>query len=134
MLKNLDTPSSDEIHAYHAWMEKHSPLDRTESLFLSRKTDLLSLTQRRKPVISTAVGGVGTVPGPGPGPGPGPKSAAIGFPLILVLPLMAFAVVPGVLGRLFMLILIGVAELMLVTSTELMDLMSVREWIICSSV
>jgi hypothetical protein len=130
MLKNLDTPSSEEIHAYHAWMEKHSPLDRTESLFLSRKTDLLSLTQRRRPVISTAVGGVGAVPGPGPGP----KSAAIGFPLILVLPLMAFAVVPGVLGRLFMLILIGVAELMLVTSTELMDLMSVREWVICSSV
>jgi uncharacterized membrane protein len=128
MLKNLDTPTSEEIHAYHAWMEKHSPLDRTESLFLSRKTDLLSLTQRRRPVISTAVGGVGA------GPGTGPKSAAIGFPLILVLPLMAFAVVPGVLGRLFMLILIGVAELMLVTSTELMDLMSVREWVICSSV
>jgi hypothetical protein len=128
MLKNLDTPTTEEIHAYHAWMEKHSPLDHTEALFLSRKTDLLSLTQRRRPVTSTTGGGVGA------GPGPGPKSAVIGFPLILVLPLMAFAIVPGVLGRLFMLILIGVAELMVVTSTELMDLMSVREWVICSSV
>lgn len=125
MLKNLDAPSTKEIRSYHAWMEKHSPIDRTESLFLSHKTDLLSLTQRRRSAtITTTVGGAGV----------GLQSAVIGFPLILVLPLMAFAIVPGLLGRLFMLILIGTGELMLVTSTELMDLMTVKEWAFCSSV
>ena len=124
MLKNLDAPHTKEIRSYHAWMEKHSPIDRTESLFLSHKTDLLSLTRRRRSATNTTVGGAGV----------GLQSAVIGFPLILVLPLMAFAIVPGLLGRLFMLILIGAGELMLVTSTELMDLMSVKEWALCSSV
>lgn len=121
MLKNLDTPSIEEIHAYQTWMEKCSPLDHMESLFLSRKTDLLSLTRQRRSTIVSTVGGAGA--------GIGSQSASIGLPLILVLPLMAFAVVPGLLGRLFMLVLFSAAEVMLVTSTELMDLMSVRQWV-----
>lgn len=120
MLRNLDAPNTADIHAYHTWMEKHAPIDRNEARFLERKTDLLAVSRRRSAI---AVGGVGPH-----------QSAAIGLPLILILPLMAFAVVPGLLGRLFIVILIGAAELMLVTSTELIDLMTVKEWVACSSV
>jgi hypothetical protein len=138
MLKNLDAPNTKEIRSYHAWMEKHSPIDRTESLFLSHKSDLVSFKRRRRSITNTTIGGAGAGAGAGVGigigVGVGLQSAVIGFPLILVLPLMAFAIVPGLLGRLFMLILIGAGELMLVTSTELMDLMSVKEWAFCSSV
>ena len=128
MLTNLDAPNTEEIRSYHTWMEKHSPIDRTESLFLSHKTDLLSLRRRRMSATNTTVGGAGV------GAGVGLQSAVIGFPLILVMPLLAFAIVPGLLGRLCMLILIGTGELMLLTSTELIDLMSVKEWALCSSV
>ncbi|KAF2796563.1 hypothetical protein K505DRAFT_160845 [Melanomma pulvis-pyrius CBS 109.77] len=120
MLRNLDAPTTADIHAYHDWMEKHAPIDRNEARFLERKTDLLAVSRRRS---AMAVGGVGPQ-----------QSAAIGLPLILILPLMAFAVVPGLLGRLFIVILIGAAELMLVTSTELIELMAVKEWVACSCV
>ncbi|KAF2711524.1 hypothetical protein K504DRAFT_223157 [Pleomassaria siparia CBS 279.74] len=120
MLKNLDAANAEDMHAYHSWMERHVPIDRTEARFLERKGDLLTVSQRRS---ATAVGGVRPQ-----------QSAAIGLPLILVLPLMAFAVVPGLLGRLFIVMLIGGAEVMLVTWTELLDLMTVKEWVACSSV
>jgi len=119
MSKSLDPPDSVDIHAYYAWLNKHAPIDRTEARFLERKGDLLAVSSRRS---AKSVGGAAAL-----------QSTAIGLPLILILPLMAFAVVPGFLGRLFIVALIGAAELHLVTSTELIDLMTVKEWVVCSS-
>lgn len=71
----------------------------------------------------TVVGGAGLV-----------QSAVIGLPLILVLPLMTFAVIPGLFGRVFILSLIGAGQVAVVSSTpELMGLMALKEWFFCAS-
>jgi hypothetical protein len=119
MLKNLDPAKAEDIQAYRAWMEEHAPIEAAETRFLERKNDLLAVTRRRS---AANVGGVWTR-----------QSAAVGVPLMAVLPLMAFTMVPSLAGRLFIIALIGSAEVMVVTSTELVDLMTVREWVICAS-
>ncbi|CAO2654411.1 Nn.00g111440.m01.CDS01 [Neocucurbitaria sp. VM-36] len=118
LLKDLDPASPEDTHAYRAWMEKREPIDDLESRFLERKHDLLAVS--RRPSVSTPRGA-------------GHHSAAV-FPLTLVLPLMAFAIVPNLLGRLFVLMLIGGVELKLVMSTpELLGFMSVQEWTTAAS-
>jgi hypothetical protein len=120
-MKSLDAASTDEIEAYRSWLEKHAPIEPAEARFLERKDDLLALSRRRSSESSA-------------GPTVGPlHRAAVSLPLIAVLPLMVYAIVPGLLGRLFILSLIGTAEIMVVTSSELMGLMTVREWFICAS-
>ncbi|KAF2739527.1 hypothetical protein EJ04DRAFT_426619 [Polyplosphaeria fusca] len=119
MLKNLDPASTEEVHAYHSWMEKHAPIDCSEARFLEQKDDLLAVSRRRS---AASVGGAGLH-----------QSMALGLPLMAVLPLIALAVVPGVLGRLFVIVLIGSAEVGVVVSTELMGLLTVREWVVCAS-
>ncbi|KAF2477851.1 uncharacterized protein BDR25DRAFT_4530 [Lindgomyces ingoldianus] len=118
-VKNLDAANAEEIQAYRTWMEKHAPIELSETRFLDRKDDLLAISRRRS---ASNVGGVGPH-----------QSAAIGLPLILVLPLFSFALVPTLLGRLFIIILIGAAEVTVVASTELMGVMTIGEWVTCAS-
>lgn len=118
--KSAEAAKVEEIQAYRAWMERHAPIDATEAKFLDRANDLLVVSPRRS---ATTVGGVHSY-----------QSAAMSLPLILALPLVIVAVVPGLLGRLFVISLIGVVEVQVVTSTELIELMAVREWVICSSI
>ncbi|KAF2195406.1 hypothetical protein K469DRAFT_544281 [Zopfia rhizophila CBS 207.26] len=119
MIKNLDPANTEDIQAYRTWMEKHAPIEHAEARFLEHKNDLLALSRRRSAIN---VGGVGLH-----------QSAAIALPLILLLPLMAFAMIPGLLGRLFIIILIGAAVVVVVASTELMSLMTVQDWLKCAS-
>ena len=119
MIKNLDPANSEDLQVYRTWMEKHAPVDKFESRFLDHKNDLFSIA-RNKP--ASYASGVGPV-----------QSAALGLLLILVLPLLAFAMIPGLLGRLFIIILIGSAEVAVVASTGLVSLMTVKEWVTCAS-
>lgn len=100
-------------------MEKRSPIDVAETRFLERKHDLVAVS--RQASVSTIHGGQH-------------QSAAVWLPLILVLPLLAFAIVPSLLGRLVVIALIGAAEVRLVVSTpELMSYMTVRDWSLAAS-
>lgn len=119
MIKNLDPADNEDLQVYRTWMEKHAPVEKFESRFLDHKNDLFSVA-RTKPASNAS--GVGPV-----------QSAVLGLPLILVLPLLAFAMIPGLLGRLFIIILIGSAEVALFASTELVSLMTVKEWVTCAS-
>ncbi|KAF2687807.1 hypothetical protein K458DRAFT_170556 [Lentithecium fluviatile CBS 122367] len=120
LVNNVDTADKEDIQAYRTWIEKRTPIDYAETRFLEHGTDLLAVSQRR----SASIGGV-----------PAHQSAAIFLPLILVLPLMAFAIVPGLLGRLFVLVAIGGGIVKVIMSTqELMELMTPREWTGCFSV
>src|ERR1700755_354992 len=119
MLRNLDPANTEDIQTYHTWMEKHALIAQAEARFLERKNDLLAVSRRRS---ATSVGGVGPH-----------QSIAIGLPLIGVLPLIALAVVPTLLGRLFIIVLIGGLEVAVVASTELIDFMTIREWVVCAS-
>jgi hypothetical protein len=125
MMKELDPASASEIQAYHSWMERHAPVDKAESRFLEHTTDLLAIARRRQSAASI-VGGAAPV-----------ESAVLGLPLILLLlalPLMAFAVIPGLLGRLFVTMLLGLAQVAVIAQTDIAGVMSVREWTTCGSV
>lgn len=123
MVKKLEAADAADVQAYRSWMEKRAPIDQAETRFLERKSDLVAVSRGRS--ASFTVGGV-----------IGPhQSAAIWLPLILVLPLMAFAMVPGLVGRLFVLGLIGAALLRVLASTkEVLEWMTAREWAGCFSV
>lgn len=121
MVKTLDPANAEDVQAYRSWMEARTPIDHMETRFLEHKNDLLIVSEGGP---ASTVGSVTPR-----------QSGAIWLPLVLVLPLMAFAIVPGLLGRLVILALTGAAIMKLIASTkELMDMMTVREWAGCFSV
>jgi hypothetical protein len=122
LLKELDPASTEDIQAYRTWMEKRSPIDPAETKFLDRKHDLLAVSRRTSASSPRRVG-VGQE-----------QHAALWLGLMLVSPVLAFAIVPSLLGRLVVIALIGAAGLRQVTLTpELMNYMSVQEWLISGS-
>lgn len=135
MVKSLEPASADEVQAYRSWLERHAPIETAEARFLERKEDLLAVAPQRKAIHNSRSGGGGGGVAAAAGVvGEGlHQRAAVGLPLIAVLPLMSYGIVPGLLGRLFILSLIGTGEVLVVTSSELMGLMSVREWFVCAS-
>lgn len=122
LLKELDPASTEDIQAYRTWMEKRSPIDPAETRFLDRKHDLLAVSRRTS---------VSTPPRVGVGQ---QQHAALWLGLMLVSPVLAFAIVPSLLGRLVVIALIGAVGFQQVTSkAELMSYMSVQEWSISAS-
>lgn len=104
-------------------MNEHEPIDYAESQFLERGPDLVAI-RRRSEEGSTAADKEA-----------GHFSAAVWFPLILVVPLMAFAIVPSLLGRLVVIVLIVGVELKLVASApELKSFLAGHEWTAAVSV
>lgn len=121
MVKSLDAAKTDHVQAYRSWMEKRRPIDSRETRFLEHDNDLLRVAERRS---ASAVGGAGLG-----------QSGATWLPLVLVLPLMMFAIVPGLVGRLVMVGLTGAATMQLMVSCkEVRETMAPREWVGCFSV
>jgi hypothetical protein len=119
LLKELDPASPDDIQTYRAWMEKSTPIDQTETRFLERKNDLLALS--REAYVSTTRGGQD-------------HSTLVWLPLLLAVPLLAFAIVPSLSGRLVVIALIGAAETRLIMSTpELMSYLTGQQWAAAAS-
>ena len=109
-------------------MDEHDPINEEESQFLEEDADLVTLPRKAPSSSSFA-------PPSTPAPAAGQDQSAIWFPLTLVLPLMAFAIVPSLLGRLLVIVLIVGAELKMVTSTpQLNNMLSTREWVAAASV
>jgi hypothetical protein len=122
----MDPASAEDIQAYRTWMEKRAPIDVAETRFLERKNDLLAVS-RRTAVVSTAPGGGG-------GRGQPQTSDVIWLAMALMLPLLAFAIVPSLLGRLVVIGLIAAAEVRQVTLTpELMNYMTIQEWSVAAA-
>ncbi|RMZ72054.1 hypothetical protein GMOD_00007045 [Pyrenophora seminiperda CCB06] len=115
--KELHRPTAKDIEAYRNWMDENEPLDYAESQFIERDSDLVAIPRKASGK---------------PAPPPDDEhhqSAAVWFPLTLVLPLMAFAIVPSLVGRLLVLVAIVGAEHKLVMSTpELKSFMTTHEW------
>lgn len=110
-------------------MDEHDPINEEESQFLEEDADLVTLP-RKVPSSSSS-----SAPPSTAAPAAGQDQSAIWFPLTLVLPLMAFAIVPSLLGRLLVIVLIVGAELKMVTSTpQLNNMLSTREWVAAASV
>lgn len=127
MANSLDPASTDDVNAYRAWLAKHAPIEAAEARFLDRKEDLLALAgPRTSAAVRSATAGEREGDNQ-------VDELSLSLPLIAFLPLMVFAIVPTFLGRLFILTLIGIWEVKVVTSGELMGLMPVRDWYLCAS-
>jgi hypothetical protein len=102
-------------------MDEHEAVNYVEAQFLERESDLVAIPHK---AFTTAARSSSPH-----------NSAAVWFPLTLVLPLMAFAIVPSLLGRVVVIMVIVGAELKLVTSTpELKCFLSTQEWNAAASV
>ncbi|KAF2845182.1 hypothetical protein T440DRAFT_282048 [Plenodomus tracheiphilus IPT5] len=121
LLKELDPTTAEDVQAYRTWMDKRTPIDYAETRFLAREQDLVAVSHKSSATTNHNVRHH--------------HSAAVWFPLTLTLPLMAFAMIPSVLGRLVVIALICGAELWMVTVTpELREFMSTQEWISAAAV
>jgi hypothetical protein len=116
MVKKVDTAETEDIQAYRTWVEKRTPIDYAETRFLNHSTDLLAVSRRKS---TSTVDGV-----------PSPQALAPLLPFILILPLAVFSMVPGLLGRLFLLVVISGGIIKVTMSMkELRELMTPREWL-----
>lgn len=99
-------------------MDEHEPVDYTESQYLERDSDLVAIPRKAS-----------TSPAKETGQQQQQYSVAVWFPLILVLPLMAFAIVPSLVGRLVVIVLIvGAGLKMVMSAPELKSYLSFQEW------
>jgi len=60
--------------------------------------------------------------------------AAVVLPALLVLPIVAFSIIPGIVQRLFVLLVISLAGYSVIFSTGLMQLMAAKDWKLCAFV
>lgn len=100
-------------------MDKRVPIDQEETRFLDRKHDLLAVS--RRPSVSTTRNEQA-------------MPAVAWMPLALVLPLLAFVIVPSMLGRLVVIAVIGGAGLRVATMIpEVQGLMDMQRWMIAGA-
>ncbi|OJD37109.1 uncharacterized protein BKCO1_8000117 [Diplodia corticola] len=114
---------ADDVSAYESWIREHAPIDEDETRFLTRRTDLMSLHRRHKRQErphELSLSGDQVL-----------QTALLALLVFLVLPLIAFPQIPSVGGRLFVLTVIGAAEVAMVSSTRFSSLMSGKEWRFC---
>lgn len=118
MINTFESAQTDEIRDYRSWMEKHMPIDKSEARFLSHESDLLAVTSQRTTKSGSDIN----------------QCSALGVLFALLLPLVAFIIVSGALGRLFVAVIIGMAEAAVVVYMDLTSLMPAQEWITCAAV
>lgn len=133
--KSLEQAPAQAIQNYREWMDEHDPVDETESSFLEQDEDLVT-TGPRKPAVSTPTATATSTATPAAGQ-EAPQSAppAITFPLLLILPLVAFAIVPSLLGRIIVIgLAVGMDGKIVRETPQLMRLLSLRNWSVAAAV
>ena len=133
--KSLEQAPAQAIQDYREWMDEHDPVDETESSFLEQDEDLVT-TGPRKPAVSTPTATATSTATPAAGQ-EAPQSAppAITFPLLLILPLVAFAIVPSLLGRIIVIgLAVGMEGKIVRETPQLMRLLSLRNWSVAAAV
>ncbi|KAK3077446.1 hypothetical protein LTS18_010234, partial [Coniosporium uncinatum] len=69
---------------------------------------------------------------PAPSGVTGKLSSAAVLPALLILPIIAFSIIPGLVQRLFVLLVISLAGYSVISSTELMQPMAAKDWKLCA--
>ncbi|KAK4498468.1 hypothetical protein PRZ48_011126 [Zasmidium cellare] len=120
--KGARPAEKDSVSNYKEYLKTKSPIHEIESRFLQHDADLIAL---------------GHTPQPQPAPQTAPLQAVAltSLPIALMLPLLLFALIPSLAGRLVVTALIGVGAFMVAATVErVRDLMAVREWAVCGAV
>ncbi|KAI4755617.1 hypothetical protein E4T52_12311 [Aureobasidium sp. EXF-3400] len=113
--KELHRPQEAETKRYREWMTTHRPVDMTEANFLKHDRDLFVL-ERRKVETSTVT------------------AATAGLPVLLLLPFLAFAVMPNFLCRILIIFVCGMGEGILCSATNIRHVLTAREWVFCAGI
>ncbi|KAF1984381.1 hypothetical protein K402DRAFT_142802 [Aulographum hederae CBS 113979] len=123
-IRNFERTESEQIQRYRVWMQEHAPIDPNEAKFLGHAEDLISA---RRPDMNEELRGHNAAPMRQP--------AAVTLPaMILLLPLVAFSIIPGLFARLCFLGLLGLGGYAVFSSTEIANVMSVADWKNCAAV
>ncbi|KAK3699330.1 hypothetical protein LTR37_016482 [Vermiconidia calcicola] len=111
MAKHSLPANEGQVSAYQQWMAKHSPIHEVEQRFLRQEKDLV-------------------VPGAGStSPDRHTKHAALAYlPMVLMLPLLLFSIIPTLAGRLVVTALIGIGAFIIASTTSIQQLMRARDW------
>ncbi|KAK5169151.1 uncharacterized protein LTR77_006460 [Saxophila tyrrhenica] len=106
----------EEVEGLRAWMERERPISEHEAGFLMHGGDLVKVS-RGAGAATGSQGGVGVY-----------------APLGVVAPVVLFAVVPTLAGRLLVLAVLGLGGWVVVGRTAVGGLMARRDWMICGLV
>jgi hypothetical protein len=135
--KSLEQAPAQAVQDYREWMDEHDPVDETESSFLEQDEDLVTIGPR-KPAVSTPTITATATSVATPTTGQDALQSAppaITFPLLLILPLVAFAIVPSLLGRIIVIgLAVGMEGKIVRETPQLMRLLSLRDWSIAAVV
>ncbi|KAK6006786.1 hypothetical protein QM012_005794 [Aureobasidium pullulans] len=112
--KDLQRPQEAEIARYREWMSTHRPVDMKEAAFLEHEKDLLVFPSRIVGVPMTA--------------------ATACLPLLLLLPFLAFAVMPNLPCRILAIFICTICQWFLCSTMEIRHVLTAREWIFFSSI
>ncbi|KAF2147285.1 uncharacterized protein K452DRAFT_217741 [Aplosporella prunicola CBS 121167] len=123
MMKVLEPAKAEDISRYQAWLHLHAPISEAESRFLKRGADLMVLPRRQQQQLRIfGVHGLDTI-----------QAATLALPVFLLLPLIAYSIIPGFGARMFVLAILGISEATMVASTRFYQIMTVREWGVCAA-
>ncbi|CAN9458895.1 unnamed protein product [Alternaria alternata] len=135
--KSLEQAPAQAVQDYREWMDEHDPVDETESSFLEQDDDLVIIGPR-KPAVSTPTTTATATSVATPTAGQDALQSAppaITLPLLLILPLVAFAIVPSLLGRIIVIgLTVGMEGKIVRETPQLMRLLSLRDWSIAAVV
>jgi hypothetical protein len=113
--KELHRPQEAEVARYREWMSTHRPIDMAEADFLNHDKDLFVL-ERRKIEMPTMT------------------AATASLPVLLLLPFLAFAVIPNFLCRLLVIFACSMGQWILCSIMDIRHVLTAREWIFSAGV
>ncbi|TFB07791.1 hypothetical protein CCMA1212_000146 [Trichoderma ghanense] len=156
-------PSIKDVFDYKAYLQDINPLVDVECQFLDATDDLVNLVRRRRrsngnpqddplspmPRSSSIVGfppppssqisnaGSSLYPGQGTGP-PSVKGLAMAMAMIVLAPIICFSVIPGFVGRMTVVLLVGLGGAAALLQSGLFALVaeerSTLDWVLCAGV
>ncbi|KAH0366888.1 hypothetical protein KCU65_g4938, partial [Aureobasidium melanogenum] len=112
--KDLQRPQETEIARYREWMSNHRPVDMTEAAFLKHEKDLFVFPSGNVRMSMTA--------------------ATACLPLLLLLPLLAFAVMPNFSCRILAIFVCTMGQWFLCSTLDIRHALTTREWIFISGI
>ena len=109
--KDLHRPQEAEIARYREWMTAHRPVDMTEANFLKHDKDLFVLERRKVETPTVTV-------------------ATASLPVLLLLPILSFAMIPNFLCRILFIVVCSMGISTLCSITHIRHVLTAREWIL----
>ncbi|KAK4556020.1 hypothetical protein LTR86_006716 [Recurvomyces mirabilis] len=121
LTKTSSQAEKEQVEAYTTWLKTHNPVHDSETRFLSHTVDLIAPST---PLPQSSTSAISLTPG----------ALAAYIPIALMLPLLLFALIPSLAGRLAVTALTAAGAFLVVGRTRIRGLLPPREWAVCGAV